>query len=193
MKFELTFAQIREYMEIAEKAGTVTKLVSALARVMNRWTLLTLDPRIQHNLSGTRLKRRTGRLASGITYSKASVSGGSLAVNVMSTEPYARIQDVGGKIKARPGSWLTVPLPAALTPVGVVKAPARRWPNTFFKRTRSGNVVLFQKSTRGPIIPLFVLKKEITLKPTKWALDAIAAASEDLPDNIAEVIIGNIS
>ena len=63
MKFELTFAQIREYMEIAEKAGTVTRLVSTLARIMNRWTLISLDPQIQHNLSGTRLKRRTGRLA----------------------------------------------------------------------------------------------------------------------------------
>lgn len=193
MKFELTFAQIREYMEIAEKAGTVTRLVSTLARIMNRWTLISLDPQIQHNLSGTRLKRRTGRLASGISYTKAMASRDSLVVDVLSTEPYARIQDVGGKIKARPGSWLTVPLPAALTPVGVVKAPARSWPNTFFKRTRAGNVVLFQKTRKGPIIPLFVLKKEITLKPTRWAYDAIAAASDDLPENMAEVIIGNIS
>lgn len=192
MTIKLTFKDVKDFIEKLDKVTQVRKVMALVAESMDRWVLKSLDPKVQFNLAGNKLKRRTGRLASGISYSTAVVRGDSVSLDMLSTEPYSRIQDVGGTIKAKPGSWLTVPLPAALTPVGVVRAPARSWPNTFFKKTKSGNTVLFQKKGGGAIVPLFVLKKEVKIRATNWASGAIESTSSSLPEEIFEVIFGEV-
>ena len=77
--------------------------------------------------------------------------------------PYAEAQERGGTIHAVRAKYLTIPLPAALTPAGVLRKRARLWENTFFKKSKAGNLILFQKQS-GKIIPLFLLKKSVTLK-----------------------------
>lgn len=69
--------------------------------------------------------------------------------------------------------WLTIPLPAAMDGHGKLKGSAPDdaiYGDTFFAKSKSGNLILFGKSkyvkgskagqTKGDLKPLFVLKKE---------------------------------
>lgn len=74
-------------------------------------------------LSGQRLKRRTGALARsivgrGVRFGKAP----AMRVGVFrgaAAEDYARIQEKGGVVKAKPGKALAIPMKHAKTPAGV--------------------------------------------------------------------------
>lgn len=104
------------------------------------------------------LNRRSGRLANNTT---TETKGGSLQDielnNRVSGVPYARIQTTGGRVKARPGRYLTIPLDASLTGAGVWRdGSARRligrlgrrahWYNTGTKRLSP----IGRRGARGP-------------------------------------------
>lgn len=147
------------------------------------WMTTTLDQETQDQLRKPILGRRTGRLAQSTRWIPEFIEGESglkeIRLGLFSSVPYARIQNVGGVVSARSGSYLTVPLPAALTPVGVLRKRAREWKDSFFIRSRLQNLLLVQ--SRGKqIVPLFVLKKSVTLKPTRWATRAVEEALKKL-------------
>ena len=91
--------------------------------------------------------------------------------------PYARVQEFGGVIKPRRRKFLTVPLPAALTASGQLKAAARIRPSmggfrtdmgpTFIKRGPSGQAIIYANrgQTKGgkdrKPIALYVLKRHV--------------------------------
>jgi hypothetical protein len=72
--------------------------------------------------------------------------------------------------------YLTIPLPAAMTKAGVLRGSAQSgmWGETFFARSKKGNLILFGKrvaqkgahagEARGAVVPLFVLKKQVQIK-----------------------------
>ena len=74
------------------------------------------------------------------------------------------IHETGGWIRATRSQYLTIPLSAALKPDGTPrKRSAREWQNTFVRRSRNGNLIIFQ--TRGTrIVPLYVLKKKVRIR-----------------------------
>lgn len=76
---------------------------------------------------------------------------------------YMTMHEHGGWIRARNARYLTIPLPAALNANGTPKRRrARDWQNTFVKRSRNGNLIIFQ--TRGrELVPLYVLKKKVRI------------------------------
>lgn len=82
---------------------------------------------------------------------------------------YARMQELGGTIRPKRGRFLTIPLPAALTPAGVLRKPARQWKGAFFVRTKKGQLMLARNvgsSFKGwRVEPLFLLVRSVTLKP----------------------------
>jgi hypothetical protein len=106
----------------------------------------------------------SGRLRSSIRgrVEHSALLGGSFGV-VGSNVVYARIQELGGVIKARHAKYLTIPLSGAKTKAGVVRGSARSFPDTFVMRSRSGDLLIVQRRGQG-VLPLFVLKPEITIR-----------------------------
>lgn len=79
---------------------------------------------------------------------------------------YMNFHERGGIIRAKRSQYLTIPLPAALDGRGVpLRQSARDWDNTFVAESRAGNLIVFQKRSRGDIVPLYVLKKFVRIPP----------------------------
>lgn len=75
-----------------------------------------------------------------------------------------RVHEYGATIKAK-NHLLTIPLKAALDSRGVpLKKSARDWKNTFVAKTKKGNLLIFQK-VGTQVIPLYVLKDQVTIPP----------------------------
>lgn len=73
---------------------------------------------------------------------------------------YLNLQEDGGTITAKSG-YLTIPLPDALDSKGLpLKRSPRDWKNTFTKRSKKGNIVIFGRKGRK-IVPLYVLTKSV--------------------------------
>lgn len=167
------------YKSIDEIRNLFKEAPNNVRDAFSDWLTLDLDPAIQIQLAGKALRRRTGRMASNYELTRPIVTAHRVAAYLMHREPQAAIQEVGGLIQARTGSWLTIPLKAALTGTGALRAPARQWSNTFFQKSKKGNLILFQ--TKGSkIIPLFVLKKSVRLKATHWLSGAVKQTEESL-------------
>lgn len=89
--------------------------------------------------------------------------------------------------------YLTIPLDAAKTPAGVARGRARDFPDTFFGRSRRGQLFLFQKQGKE-IVPLFLLVKEVViparpaLRPTLERFIPLIVA--DLGKGLAEAVRG---
>ncbi len=76
---------------------------------------------------------------------------------------YLNTQEDGATITAKRSQYLTIPLPAALDAQGVpLKKRARDWENTFVKKSKNGNLIIFQKNGSG-ITPLYLLRKSVTI------------------------------
>ena len=90
--------------------------------------------------------------------------GGTVVTGKMSLPFYARSHEYGAVIKPTRAKYLTIPLPAALNRRGLPKKRrARDWPNTFVKKSKAGNLIIFQKSAENNLTPLYVLKKTVTI------------------------------
>jgi len=104
--------------------------------------------------------RKTGKLAQSAG-GKTLVEGKQIRTIIGSgvfapATPYARIQDEGGKVKPKRAKNLTVPFEG-------VKGWAREYQNTFVRKN-----IIFQKTGKKSIRPLFSLKKEVDIPASKW-------------------------
>ena len=137
-------------------------------------------------LSGDPLGVRSGTLRKSVSCRvQKNAKSVTVAIGVTQgpAQPYARIQDQGGTIKAAPGKALAVPLPAAMTPSGRPKYPGgprqagEKHGEDVFMLKRDGKppLIVLVRRVRGSnkgravkLIPLFVLLKSVTIKPTYW-------------------------
>ena len=112
------------------------------------------------------LSRRSGDLIQSIKDS-VRVTGNTLA-NVqggIGGAFYLRTHEYGATIRPKKAKYLAIPLPEALNANGTPKlASPRQWKNTFVKQSKAGNLLIFQKRGRQ-IVPLYVLKKEVKIRP----------------------------
>jgi hypothetical protein len=139
--------------------------------------------------TATTLSRRSGRsmdaLRKGIKVTGNRLDTMRATLNI----PFPLAYHEYGYTKKAGGRLLTIPLPGALSPNGVpLKPNARAWKNTFVATSRAGNLIIFQR--RGNrIIPLYVLKDTVTVKPRLGAgamlQRAIPRFSERMADEIA--------
>lgn len=151
-----------------EMAGAFRVIGSRFVRFMTKERLrksgvpTTGDPR-------PGLFRRTGGLARSLNR-KVDGAGriNDLKLTVGWLDPrsasIAGVHEFGATIRPKSSQYLTIPLPAAQTPAGVLRQPARSYTNAFVFRSKAGNLILARKSGKG-IEPLFVLKREITIPP----------------------------
>ena len=63
--------------------------------------------------------------------------------------PYARIHESGGTIRPTKRQWLTIPLGAAKTAGGALRGGALSFDNTFFIRSRKGNLLIVREKGAG--------------------------------------------
>lgn len=98
-----------------------------------------------------------------------------------------------GGTKTAGGKMMTIPLPAALDSRGVpLRKSARDWSNTFVAETRAGNVVIFQRRG-GSIVPLYVLKDSVTVKPRLGFREEVANGIPRFVGRMADKLIQQLS
>jgi hypothetical protein len=128
----------------------------------------------------TRLAVRSGNLISSTRALPVTESPGLLEAGVGFGTQYARthIGPVGQvtTIRAKSGKFLAIPLMAARTPGGDARGGPRSgmWGETFIAKSKAGNLLILGKrvvqkgksagQTRGDVVPLFVLKKEVKIR-----------------------------
>lgn len=166
---------------VGARAGEV------LTDSMNQAVLILQRGVKTDQLSGNPLKVRSGRLRSSISaFTARTATGveGTVGTNV----PYARIHEYGGEITPKKGQYLTIPLAAALTGAGVLRKPARDWPDTFVMRSKAGNLLIMQKRKGDDMIPLFVLKKRVNISEKRMFRSAV----ENNSDRIKNLFVRNL-
>ena len=127
--------------------------------------------RMRKSKSGDGVQTRSGALRRSFDNAWGGSDLDSMFVQTFSAGvPYASIQEEGGTITPKRGNWLTIPLDAAKTAAGVTRKPARQWNDTFFRKSKAGNLILFQKKP-NEIVPLFLLLKKVVLKGNLGFMD----------------------
>jgi len=140
---------------------------------------LGVQAHIKSKLGGQVLKRRTGNLSRAVFSRAQAVGDGDVVVvvGVDSTKaPHGRIHEVGGIIRPRRASKLTIPIGEAKTQGGMARFTAHQlvsnprafgYTGAFFRKN-----VLFANRNRRPV-PLFVLKPQVAIKGTGYISGSI--------------------
>lgn len=137
------------------------------------------------------LSRRSGKLIESIRKSVA-VSGSKfddIEGRIGSGLIYAAAQEFGAVIRAKNVQFLTIPLPAALDSRGVpLKKSAREWANTFVKKSKKGNLIIFQKIGRN-ITPLYLLKREVRIPARLGLGKSLTLNKKFFQDTVFETVL----
>ncbi len=154
----------------------------ALVPAMDDYALLDLDPRIQENLAGTILNRRTGNLAARTRVTKATVTGRNVSITIQTNGiPYGLIHETGGTIVPKTKQFLTIPLPGALTPSGVLRKSAgelQQNPSPFDTTFIHDGTIIGERNDR--LTPLFILRKKVEIPARRWASSAVDSTINSL-------------
>lgn len=114
---------------------------------------------------GDGLNNRTGALRRSFDVVTKGRDLNSWHMAEFTTSPYAKIHEHGGQIRPK-SKYLAIPLDAARTAGGDTRGGPRSFSNTFFAKSKAGNLILFQnRGSKKKPLPLFVMKKQVTLKP----------------------------
>lgn len=151
---------------------------------LQKWTGKTVK-QIIRNLSGPILKTRSGHLRRSITGKtfKGKLIVAIIGSGIFGRKPvkYARIQEKGGKIKAKK-KFLTIPLPG-------VKGTAANFPDAFIIKSKKGNLLIVEKRGKTGLKPLFALKKEVTIPARYWLSKSIKEMKPSLLSSLKPVEI----
>lgn len=124
----------------------------------------------------TSIQTRSGALRRSFNFALTG-SGVDASMRLFSAGlPYARTQEYGGTIRPKSKRYLTVPLPDALTPAGVLKGGARLVQRgkkyttadgdpTFVFRSKKGNLLVGARAKNGKTRLLYALRSEVRLRP----------------------------
>lgn len=140
---------------------------------------------------GTLSKRGRG-IAESLGY---SVSGSTLeeVEAAVFGSKIARVHERGAVIEAKRAKYLTVPLPAALDSKGrPLRRSARAWRNTFVKRSKKGNLIIFQKRAGNQLVPLYVLRKSVTIPPRLGLGDTAREAAGIFEQEVIEAMLRDV-
>ena len=135
------------------------------------------------------LSKRSGRLAEALARSRRS-SGRrfrNVVGRIVIPSPYG-IHEFGGTIAAEKAAFLTIPLPAALDSKGVpLKKRARDWDDTFTRTSKAGNLLIFQRRGKE-IVPLYVLKRSVTVPARLGVGELLGASAEQLSNELGPLL-----
>mgnify|MGYP001561734624 CR=1 FL=1 len=156
---------------------------------------LEIESKLKTAVTNDILHVRSGRLRSSIgsiiTESGNSIIGliGS-GVRQGDRVKYADIQETGGIVKPKNSKYLAVPLPAALTPAGVLRRKPRDWPDTFVMKSGNGNLLIVQKKGKRVtrLVALFILKKQVTIPASHY----MSRVAENMQGKVTDIIMDGI-
>lgn len=144
---------------------------------------------------GGLLEPRTGQLRRALYATPATDSGTAITATVgvdSAIAPYGRIQELGGTIVPTQAGHLTVPLDEAKTSKGVASFSARQVianPFNFgFAGTFVAKDVLFGKLSEGTIVPLFALKRSVTLPARGYLSSSLQEKAPDIRALVASAV-----
>ena len=200
IKVSSNAADVAFVFKQASKKGSFKK---GLARTTFLKIGLHLERRIKEQVSGKRLKVRTGNLRRSV-YFRIVGSKDSIEVHAgidPKKAPYAAIQEEGGTIRPKRAKFLTIPVGRNLTKISRVM---RVSPREFISNPGSlGYDSSFVNPRRtaimgvrgGRIEPVFALKKKVTIKGKYYMAAAfnqskpfVYARANDLAANIVRNI-----
>jgi hypothetical protein len=144
-------------------------------------------------ISGDTLYRRTGKSMQSILRS-VRVNGTSWPQfqGFIGGQKTLLIHEFGGIIKAK-GKLLAIPLPAALDSRGVPKKRnPRDWKNTFVRKTKAGNLVVFQRQG-ARAVPLYVLKSSVRIKPRLGLLKTLEQHAPYFMGKTADILVRTVT
>lgn len=156
---------------------------------------LDIEGKLKTAVTNDRLRVRSGRLRSSI--GSIVTESGDTIIGIIGSGArqgdrvkYANIQETGGTVKAKNAKYLTIPLPAALTSAGVLRQPARQWPNTFIMKSKNGNLLIMQKTGKklSRLVALFVLKKQVTIPASRY----MSSVAENMQGKVTDIILNGI-
>jgi len=115
------------------------------------------------------LERRTGDLVKSFVTGISGENIHDIEGWVATRSKYAGIHETGGVVRPKnPNGFLAIPLDAAKTPAGVIKnefaGPLRNVPGLFCEKSPSGKLLLWMDKPGG-VVPMFVLKKQVSIPP----------------------------
>lgn len=172
------------------KIRMLNSIPQAVKHQMTKWSGSAIK-NIIRNISGHILKTRTGHLRRNIgfklsgfrNYQNLAIGTG---VGGRKSVKYASILERGGIIRPKRASWLTIPLPG-------IKGMARNYPDSFFIKSKKGNLLLVQKAGRSGIKPLFVLRKQVRIPAFKWLSTSIKERMAELRRMMAKKELLNVA
>lgn len=168
--------------QLAEAARVLARVPETLRKANMRTLFLAGERgvariRRQYRMAGqttaTATASRTGALADAYGHETNEEFGGGLRLDIGLVKPgtdakvleYARVHEARGttRIVPRRARHLAIPLPAAKTARGVARGGPRDFLDTFVRRSKAGNLIIFQNRA-DTIVPLFVLKDFVKIK-----------------------------
>jgi len=170
-----TKEQIKKAVKKAEVA-----LQLLLQKYSYLWATYIKERHLQGGTSATKLRKRSGKLQASTKPLPVKKVKGNYKAGVRFGTRYAgvHIGKAGDKKVIRPVNkqYLAIPLPAAKTAAGVARGrplDTGIFGKTFIAKSKAGNLIIFGKSVyqrgaktgeaHGKIVPLFVLKKQVTV------------------------------
>jgi hypothetical protein len=150
---------------LARIRGMTDKLRPRLVTAM-KLSLYKLRELAREEYDRAGLHVRTGALKGSIEVAGIETSSNTISGSVVAGQrlPYARAQEYGAIIRPTHSRFLAIPIGEALTERGIARFRPRDivsqggYTGTFFK----GNV-LFGKRGKGVAVPLFALKRSVTI------------------------------
>jgi hypothetical protein len=174
--------------------------LKAVEGVVTRGSRLLMGHIMQHHLTGgttgTRLAVRTGQMRRETREKPTRRQGTIITGGVEFGSKYAGVH-VGPRgqktiIRPKRAQFLTIPLPAAKTAAGAGRGRARDFPDTFIIKSKRGNALIVRRAGGKGIIPLFVLKKQVTIPARVHPEDIRKAIApkikKDLEDSLEKAL-----
>lgn len=176
-----TFEDLRKRAAEAGAGGLRRELRKVLTGVA-----MTAERQAKLNAT-SRMRVRTGHLRRNIAATVVDGKTGGVEVRLgVQGVPYARIQEKGGTVVPRSAKALAIPMPAAQTAAGVGRYPSPRAHGNLQWRPdgKGGPGLLFDPSG----VLMYVLKRQITIKPKWYLRDALTTATQDLDKQLSDAV-----
>lgn len=173
-------------------AVTAKNLLGVMRTIVNR-VAATARKKVRRG-SGV-LNHRTGNLGRAI-FGRVELSENDIVGRVgvdLAKARYGRIQELGGTVRPVNGQFLAVPLGPALTGNGVARCSARQFlenPSILgFDGAFIAKGVVFGKTGRDRIEPVFALKRSVTIPARSYLRSSV----EDERAYIMQALTGAVS
>ena len=134
--------------------------------------------------------KRTGALAASFIPRIDVIKNKFLLGSVSSDLPYAGIHETGGVIFPKSAKMLAFPFPGVNIPLGM---GPRDFPNLVFVQGKNpGTAFLMDKLADGSLVPKFMLKRFVRIRPKRYLTKALLISEPKVIDFWAKMVVLNV-